>query len=208
MAIEVHAMGQPSQPNARDRTPFDSDTIHDDVLVQRAQAGDTHAFDTLYRRYIQEIHTFVASRVDGNTAMADDITSDVFTKVFRFLNRYTAHSFQAWLYQIARNAVIDHYRRQRPVAPLDDVYEITSPAIALDEHAIAQEARANLLSALATLSPVPRRILELRLKGYGLNEICSDLEMELSAMKSAQHRAFKKLRVHLHDAATEQGDRS
>lgn len=201
-------MGQPNQPNAPDRAPFGVDVTHDDLLVQRARAGDGRAFDTLYSRYIQEIRAFVASRVDGDAATAEDITSEVFTKVFRFLDRYRANSFRGWLYQIARNAVIDHYRRQHSAAPLDEASELISTAVALDEQAIAQEARASLMAALATLPPVPRRILELRLKGYGLNDICADLGMELSAVKSAQHRAFKKLRVYLHDAATERGDRS
>ncbi|HEU0163552.1 MAG TPA: sigma-70 family RNA polymerase sigma factor [Thermomicrobiales bacterium] len=172
----------------------------DEALVQRARAGDSHAFDELYQRYQREIRAFLINRVRGDLAMAEDLTSEVFTKLFRFLDQYRAgSSFRGWLYQIARNTAIDHARRARITTSLDDAGTIASPVEALDEQAIAAESREALLRALAVLPPGPRRIVELRLKGFGPNEIAAELGMELSAVKSAQHRAFRKLRAELHD---------
>ncbi len=206
-------MGHTDQSMAPDRRSPISDFTPDDLLVHRSRTGDERAFEILYVRYHQEIRAFVTSKLDGDVSTAEDITSEVFTKVFRFQDRYQlGGSFRGWLYQIARNATIDHFRRPRSAASLDEVHELVSPAIALDEHAIAQEARVNLLAALGTLPPIPRRIVEFRLKGFGLPDICADLGMELSAVKSAQHRAFKKLRVELHGVgigvALEAGERS
>ncbi|MGI8404617.1 MAG: RNA polymerase sigma factor [Thermomicrobiales bacterium] len=189
-------MRQIDKATATDRHSLDS--APDDLLVHQARTGDDRAFDILYLRYYQEIRAFVTLKLDGDAATAEDIASEVFTKVFRFLDRYQAGgSFRGWLYQIARNATIDHFRRSHTATSLDQIGEIVSPAIALDEHAIALEARTSLLAALDTLPPVPRRIVELRLKGFGLPDICADLGMELSAVKSAQHRAFAKLRIEL-----------
>jgi RNA polymerase sigma-70 factor (ECF subfamily) len=209
MATGIRVMGHVKQPGRQDRHGAAVDSISDapdDLLVRRARTGDERAFEALYARHGPAIQAFIAHRVDGDIATAEDITSDVFTKVFRFLDRYEADSFRGWLYQVARNAVIDHYRRQRPVTTLDGEAELVSSAIPLDDLAVAQEARSNLLLALATLTPIPRRILELRLKGYGLNDICADLGMELSAVKSAQHRAFRKLRIELGETMSDRGD--
>lgn len=188
-------MRQIDKATATDRHSLDS--APDDLLVHRTRAGDDHAFELLFTRYHREVGAFVRSQMQRDIQEAEDVTSDVFTKVFRFLDRYQTGSFRGWLYQIARNTVIDHYRRLHAESSIDQIGEIVSPAIALDEHAIALEARTNLLKALDTLPPVPRRIVELRLKGFGLPDICADLGMELSAVKSAQHRAFAKLRIEL-----------
>jgi len=186
--------------------PVDPESLPDDELVLRARQGETRAFDALYARYAREITAFVRSQMSSTPDAAEDVTSEIFTKVYRFLDRYQNGSFRGWLYQIARNAITDSYRRQRPVTPLAEDLQLESRGPTLDEQAIATEARERLEAALLTLAPTPRRILELRLKGYGLAEICAELGMELSAVKSAQHRAFRRLRAHLHDIVTDEGD--
>lgn len=194
--------------SATDTYSFDDDATEvDEVLAQRAREGDERAFDLLFRRYHREVEAFVRSRVQGHVEIAEDITIDVFTEVFRFLGRYQSGSFRGWLYQIARNTVIDYSRGHRADVPLDEIGNAVSSMPEPDKQVMVNEMRAELLTALGTLPPVPRRILELRLKGYGLSEICDDLGMELSAVKSAQHRALRKLRATLHGAKTDQENR-
>ncbi len=185
----------------------DDGTDGDEILAQRARRGDERAFNLLFRRYHREVEAFVRSRVQGHAEVAEDITIDIFTKVFRFLDSYQSGSFRGWIYQIARNTVIDYSRGYRVDEPLDQIHDIVSSMPEPDTQVIVNEMRTELLAALATLPPIPRRILELRLKGYGLSEICDDLGMELSAVKSAQHRALRKLRVTLHGTVTDQGNR-
>ncbi|MGN6483098.1 MAG: RNA polymerase sigma factor, partial [Thermomicrobiales bacterium] len=91
---------------------------HDHDLVQAARGGSGEAFDALYRRYAGEIEGFIAARVT-DPELAADLTSQVFTKAFAALPRYQAGSFRGWLYAIARNAITDTWRRQRPTAPLE-----------------------------------------------------------------------------------------
>jgi len=197
--METGVQGQIDNPGRPGCPTIDTGEPTDDQLVRLAQAGDERAFDALYTRYHREVRAFITARVNGDMTTADDITSDVFTKVFRFLDRFQRGSFRGWIYQIARNTLIDHYRSERAVSSLDCELDLASDEPAPDAQAIAAAASRQLLAALDILSPIPRRILELRLKGYPLDDICTDLNMELSAVKSAQHRAFKKLRAHLHE---------
>lgn len=173
-------------------------SIPDDELVRRAQA-DPETFGLLYTRYTREIHGFILSRVGGNVDVAQDLTSQVFTRAFTALPRFQTGTFRGWIYQIARNAVIDSYRRQRPTAPLTDAEYVTADQQALDDHVIAEDARAQLHSALAELKPVQREIVMLRLQGLTGVEIAARLGMHPDAVKSAQYRAFTKLRTHLQD---------
>ncbi len=176
----------------------DVSAIPDDELVRRAQA-DPETFGLLYERHRREIHGFILSRVRGNADVAQDLTSQVFTRAFSALPRFETGAFRGWLYQIARNSVIDSYRRQRPTASLADAEFIAADQQSLDDRVIAEDARAQLHSALAELKSVQREIIMLRLQGLTGAEIAARLGMHPDAVKSAQYRAFTKLRTHLQD---------
>ena len=176
--------------------------LTDDELVRRAQ-DDPETFGLLYERYTREIHGFILSRVRGNVDVAQDLTSQVFTRAFTALPRFQAGAFRGWLYAIARNVVIDSYRRQRPTALLEDadVVVATANQRSLDDHVIAEDARNQLHAALGELKSVQREIVLLRLQGLTGAEIAARLDMHPDAVKSAQYRAFAKLRTHLHHLA-------
>jgi len=84
----------------------------DRLLVEKAQSGDTKAFDELVLKYQKRIHE-LALRFTKNPDDAFDLSQDVFVKVFRSLSKFKGNStFYTWLYRIAQNAGID-YTRQR-----------------------------------------------------------------------------------------------
>ncbi|MGC4106228.1 MAG: sigma-70 family RNA polymerase sigma factor [Thermomicrobiales bacterium] len=170
----------------------------DDDLVQDARGGSMDAFDTLYRRYAGEIEGFIAARV-SDAELAADLTSQVFTKAFAALPRYQAGSFRGWLYAIARNAITDAWRRQRPTAPLERAEQMPAVDESPEAQAIRAEASARLHAALAELSSDQQRIVRLRLQGLTGPEIAERLGMHPDAVKSAQYRAFGRLRTILHD---------
>src|SRR5512140_369997 len=91
-------------------------------LVLQAQAGNSEAFGHLYDAYMERIYRFVWYRVDDQQT-AEDITSQVFLKAWSNLDRFSFNRtpYLAWLYTIAHNAVIDHYRTRKVTAALDDV---------------------------------------------------------------------------------------
>lgn len=171
------------------------DSLPDEDLVRLAK-DDQEAFGTLYRRYLPEITGFIRSRSGGNDAVADDIASIVFTKALSALPRYTVGPFRAWLYRIARNTLIDEYRKQRPHTSIDHAAEIQDVETGPQDHAIAADAARRLHEAIATLKPDQQEILRLRLHGWPIAEIAAHLDMTENAVKSAQYRAFVALRQH------------
>lgn len=167
-------------------------TSSDEELVVRAQR-DPGQFAPLYARYVGPIHAFVVRRTSDPDA-AEDITSQVFTRALAALPRYRNGPFRSWLYAIARNILIDTHRRAKPAAPMDAVGDVPSRDLAPDDQAIASEAHATLMAALDQLTTTQRKIVLLRLQGLTGREIADELGMGYAAMKSAQYRAFARLR--------------
>lgn len=91
-------------------------------LVHQAKSGDSEAFARLYDSCVDRVHRYIYFRVSDDET-AEDLTSRVFLKAWENLNRYRSGSspFIAWLYTIAKNLVIDHYRTQKESVALEDV---------------------------------------------------------------------------------------
>ncbi len=83
------------------------------ILLERAKEYDEAALTELYDRYAPRIYAYIYRRI-GDAQLAEDLTGDVFTRVLRAIQaeHFWHTSFQAWLYRIAHNLVVDHYRRQ------------------------------------------------------------------------------------------------
>jgi len=95
-------------------------------LIKRAKT-DNDAFNTLYEYYFPKIYSFVVKRT-GEKESAEDIVSLTFTQAFVHLEKYECRNctFGAWLYKIATNKLIDHYRKQsgKTLIPIEDYTEI------------------------------------------------------------------------------------
>jgi len=173
------------------------------ALVERAKAGDRGAFAELYQKHRDAIWRYIRYRVSDSWT-ADDLTGDVFARAYRALPnvRDTGHAYIAWLITVARNRVNDH-RRSLPVryeVPTDGVYDA-------DQYEHIDEApqpenvaeRADLVAAVrravATLSPMQRRIVELRfLEQRDVAETAAATGSTLGAVKAMQFRAVRALR--------------
>ena len=83
------------------------------ALLERARAYDPAALGELYDRYAGKMYAYIYRRM-GNAAQAEDLTSELFLRVLKAVQNERAwrDSFVAWLYRIAHNLVVDHYRRQ------------------------------------------------------------------------------------------------
>ena len=172
--------------------------VPDDELVALARR-DKKVFGMLYERHAGDIHAFILSRTRGHPELARDLTSQVFTRALAALPNYRSRSFRGWLYAIARNLVIDEYRRRKPVAPLDAAGQMATDEPGLDDQVIVADARSQLHAALSQLGEVPQQIVRLRLQGLTGAEIADRMGMSHEAVKSAQYRAFAKLRDVLQD---------
>jgi RNA polymerase sigma-70 factor, ECF subfamily len=155
-------------------------------------AGEGVALEHAYARYVVPIYRFLYSRL-GNQEEAEDLTSEVFLKAVRQLepSRDDA-SVQAWLYQVARTTLADHWRRRNraPEAPLGylDVPEVSPPTTPPDQ--------STTQLALWLLEQLPDRyrdVLTLRfLKGYSIKETAREMGITENHAKVLQFRAVQK----------------
>ena len=102
----------------------------DTETIRRAIAGEVEAFGELYDRYVDAMYRFIRFQVNGEED-AEDLTETVFLRAFEGLPGFRTGrrmtNFRAWIYRIARNLVIDHYRAQKPALPLDLAAQLHRP---------------------------------------------------------------------------------
>src|SRR5437588_8062641 len=122
MATEQRA-GDLVRPHAEGAAPMSRSEWPDEDLVRAAQSGDVPAFGQLYERYFDKVYSYLAFKL-GNPTEAEDVVAQVFLKAMESLPGYkwTGIPFQAWLFRIAHNAMVDHLRRRskRTSDPLDE----------------------------------------------------------------------------------------
>lgn len=171
-------------------------------LVEKALAEDRVAQREIVRRYQGPIFAYIY-RWMRNRADSEDLTQDVFIKVFRALHTYSRKSsFRAWLYRIARNRVIDHLRRKRPsTVDIDDVEEFEATDICTPEELYERSSgQERLDAAIASLDPLYREVLLLRHRDeLTYEEIVEAVGVPLGTVKARLHRARALLRKRLNE---------
>lgn len=168
---------------------------NDSELVSRAKEGEIEAFGELYERYIDLIYRYLRCRVSEDQT-AEDIAEVVFLKAFEALDRYQERGwpFSSFLYQIARNQLADHYRRQRDELPLEDVQDMEAPPNSLDGDAIMEEQIQMLQNALRKLPEDYQEIIRLRvLLEMSTPDVAAILKRSEGAIRVLLHRALKAL---------------
>jgi len=173
-------------------------------LVKRAQGGDVNAVGELYDRHHEPVFRYLRSRV-SDQGLAEDLTGETFTRMVASLSDYRLKGvpFRAWLYRIARNLVVDHYRKHngRSSVPLDRAENRSGPE---DDPSFIVEQTLTLervQRALASIGSSQQEVVVLRfLLGLSLREVALTLDKTVAAVKSLQHRGLKALRVALEQA--------
>jgi RNA polymerase sigma-70 factor, ECF subfamily len=172
--------------------PQDADALVA-AATERARDGDDDALRLLYLLYADNVFGYVVAIVRDEHD-AEDITSEVFTRLPRALTHYRAGAtpFAAWLLRVARNAALDHLRAQRSV-PLAEVHATGTSA---ELH--AAERLEALKSALAALPEDQRHVMLLRLvAGHSPAEVAAQIGRSVDAVHALQHRARRRLREEL-----------
>ena len=170
----------------------------DDVgLAVRASKGEAAAFGLLYDRHVDAIYRYVYYRVRDD-AEAEDLTSDVFMRALKAMPRYEPRqAFLAWLYRIARNAIIDRARRGNRQVPFEDALEHPMPdqIVEPDVELLARADSDTLREALKKLTPLQQEVLVLRfLEGYSTHEIAKLVGKREGTVRGIQFRAIGALR--------------
>lgn len=169
------------------------DTQPDEAsLVERARTGDAVAFGRLYDASVDRIFRYVFFRVT-DTELAEDLTSEVFLKAWENLHRYRPGGpFVAWLYTIARNTVIDHYRTRKPSVPLDQTVIRQEPG--LDEKVDLKHEVQQLKQAMQELTEEQREVLTLRfIAEMDTGQIAKRMRKTEGAIRALQMRALQAL---------------
>ena len=176
--------------------------VNERQLVLQAQAGNSQAFGQLYDAYMERIYRFVYFRVEDQQT-AEDITSQVFLKAWSNLDRFqfSRTPYLAWLYTIAHNAVIDHYRTRKVTTALDDV-QLSQPdhsEVVENDIDLTTEMR-SVKSALQTLTDDQQKVLTLKfIEGMSNNEIARQLGKREGAIRALQMRGLQALAKQLEE---------
>ncbi|MBI5879636.1 MAG: sigma-70 family RNA polymerase sigma factor [Chloroflexi bacterium] len=165
------------------------------ALVRRAVRRDADAFAELYDLYIDRIFKYVYYKV-GLVPVAEDLTSQVFLKAWERIGDYqpTERPFAAWLYRIAHNLIVDHYRTRRAEAPLDELPLADERMPSFDDWAELHLTRERLQRAIARLTDDQQQVIILKfLEGYGTEQVGEILGKDKGAVRALQFRALNAL---------------
>lgn len=138
--------------------------MNEQEYIRACKQGDLQHFDALYSTYVQDIYRFVAYRIKGKE-QTEDIVSDIFFKALDRIDSCDENRlFRTWLYTIARNTVIDHYRTHKHHASLDheDAPDIHDTHQDIERDTINKESLAEVKDALHELTDDQREIVTLR----------------------------------------------
>jgi RNA polymerase sigma-70 factor (ECF subfamily) len=176
------------------QTPKMIEAITPDKIM-RAQRGDASVISELYERNRQSIFRYLYYRV-GDLQTAEDLTADVFVRMLHALNGYQPRnvSFEAWLFQIARNLAIDHHRKMslRKHVSLEDAQGQAGPA--LQAHDLPFDSQ-SLQHALEQLNETQRDVIILRfINQVPLAQVAGALHKSEDAIKALQRRGLAALR--------------
>ena len=165
-------------------------------LVDRAQQGDRAALEDLYLIHFDRIYSYLHMSV-GNKHDAEDLTTQTFLKMLESIGRFRWQSapFSAWLFRIAHNLAMDHFRARRRWQPEEEVPEPHgSEERSAEEQAMHSIGRASMLEMIEGLSPEQQQVLTLKFVfNFSNGEAATILGKTEGAIKSLQHRALVSL---------------
>lgn len=168
--------------------------LDETTLIQHARGGSREAFGHLYERHRATIARYVAARI-RDPSDSEDLTEAIFESAWRAMGRYREQGvpFLAWLYRLAHNRVVDHYRALRPMVTLiPEVHESIEDASAPLELNIDS---ADLLKALHALTDDQRDVIVLRfIQGMSGREVAQAMDKREDAVRALQFRALATLR--------------
>lgn len=166
------------------------------ALIQQAQRGNREAFGVLYQAHLMPIYRYVLARVT-DPQVAEDLTSDVFARVIAGLGTYKDEGLPlvAWLYRIAHDRVIDHYRKTRRQGVATDLEaQPLGFEVDFDEQVSREQIGRVLAQAMDTLTDEQRTVLQLRfIEGDSLEQTAQRMGKNANAIKALQHRAVRAL---------------
>jgi RNA polymerase sigma-70 factor (ECF subfamily) len=172
--------------------------LSDETLIRRALQGDVEAFGDLYTRYLDQLYRYVFYRV-ADEQVAEDLTENIFLKVWENLAKLQKPhtSFPAWLYRIAHNVIIDHYRTQKPTVSWDDLSErqMSTMDDSPEKVLLDVEESKQLAKAISQLKPRLAQVIVCRfIQKLSHAQTAEIMGLNEGHIRVLQYRALKQLR--------------
>lgn len=183
------------------QAPADDAGDGDHALALAAAAGDTAAFEALYRRHSPRVHGVVLRLAGWQHARAEDLVQEAFLRAWQALPGWRGEAaFGTWLHRLAVNTALMDLRARRVRPALDGDDDSALAGLAAPDRSAGQGL--DLQRAVAALPPRARAVLVLHdVEGWTHEEIGAALDMAAGTSKSQLHRARGLLRGHLGDTA-------
>jgi RNA polymerase sigma-70 factor, ECF subfamily len=165
------------------------------ALVERAQKGGRDALEELYLIHFDRIYSYLHMSV-GNRHDAEDLTTQTFLKMLESIGKFKfqAAPFSAWLFRIAHNLAMDHFRAARRWQPEEEVPEPGDEEPSAEAQALQSIGRQSMLELIEDLSPEQQQVLTLKFVfNFPNAEVATILGKTEGAIKSLQHRALVSL---------------
>jgi RNA polymerase sigma-70 factor, ECF subfamily len=170
------------------------------LLVEQAQQGSRDALEELYLLHFDRIYSYLHMSV-GNRHDAEDLTTQVFVKMLESIGKFRWRSapFSAWLFRIAHNLAMDHFRANKRWQPEEEVPEPDpGERSAAEEEALESIGRQSMLEMIGKLSHEQQQVLTLKFVfNFSNAEAATILDKTEGAIKSLQHRALASLQRQL-----------
>ncbi len=184
-----------------------SDPTEDRELVLRCLKNDQDAYRLLLEKYRRPVFGIVR-RMIRNEQDAVDLSHEAFVRAFKNLHQFDVNrKFSSWLFRIANNLCIDHYRKRRlDTVPMvrssdgesEETWELPDPSATPDERFSDRERSRRLVEAIESLTPGYRVVLVMRhQQDLAYDEIAEALNLPLGTVKARIHRAHKLLKEKL-----------
>jgi len=173
----------------------------DDVraLVERAKRGDREAFEELYLLHFDRIYSYLQLSV-GNKHDAEDLTNQTFVKMIESIDRFEwRNPISAWLFRIAHNLAMDHFRSRRRWQPEEEPPEPPgSEERSAEDEAFRAIGQQSMFELIENLSEDQQQVLTLKFAfDFSNAEVGTILGKSEGAVKSLQHRALGSLQRQL-----------
>ena len=170
------------------------------LLVEQAQQGNRDALEELYLLHFDRVYSYLHMSV-GNRHDAEDLTTQVFVKMLESIGKFRWRSapFSAWLFRIAHNLAMDHFRANKRWQPEEEVPEPDpGERSAAEEEALESIGRQSMLEMIGKLSHEQQQVLTLKFVfNFSNAEAATIFDKTEGAIKSLQHRALASLQRQL-----------
>jgi RNA polymerase sigma-70 factor (ECF subfamily) len=173
------------------------DILTDELLIAKLQSGVYDAAGELYNRYKQSIFAFFVNYTN-NRSRSEDLVQLTFERVIKYSSNYQGKgSFRSWLYSIARNVLVDEYRKKHKnlTRPIDELVENSSDKVTVENDLISNERAALLHEAINKLDPEKRELLSMiKLNEMKYREVAELYNMNESTVKVRIFRIMNELK--------------